>query len=81
MSAVRYTRGDLLRISGASPEELDALERARLVIPNRLAGWFRRREQWYTLAHLDLLKRYARALRTPEARARADNDPSSVGGG
>lgn len=67
----RYTREELLRASGARSDELAELEARRLLVPNRPRGVFARREPFYTVAQLAVLRYLLRTRRAWKAARRA----------
>jgi hypothetical protein len=60
----------MLRASGARPDELDALERQRMVVPTYTGFLFTRSGPWYIEAQLDVLRRYVRGRRAVEENRR-----------
>ena len=67
---MRLSRDELLRLSRARPDELDALEAQRMIVPASTSYFFWRGPRWYTQAHLDVLRRYAAGRRAVEANRR-----------
>lgn len=52
----RYSRAEMLRESGARPEELADLEARRLLVVNRAWRLFGKREEYYTEGQLGVLR-------------------------
>ena len=67
---MRLPREELLRLSGATSEELDALEARRLIVPSYTYIPFWRSGPWYSQAHADVLRRYAASRRAIETNRR-----------
>ena len=65
-----YKREDMLRESGARPEELDDLEGKRLLVPNRPWRLLGRAEEYYTEGQLDVLRFIIKTRRAAEASRR-----------
>ena len=53
--ATRYTRAELLAVSGAAAEELAAVEAEGLLVPNRSRWPWGEREPWHTEAQAGVL--------------------------
>ena len=73
----RYTRQELLRASGARPDELAALEAQRLLVPHRPRRLFWSREPFYTAAQLEVCRFLLRSRRAWEATRRAHPAPQA----
>ncbi|HET8631956.1 MAG TPA: hypothetical protein VFL91_31405 [Thermomicrobiales bacterium] len=67
----RYTRQELLQVTGAQPEELAALEARGLLRPNYAWRPFGPRRPFYTATQLDVLRFLLRSRRAWEACRRA----------
>ena len=67
---MRLSRAELLRVARALPEDLDALERQKIIVP--LYEWvlFSRSGPWYTEAHFQVLRQYTRSRRALERNRR-----------
>jgi len=73
----RYSRAEMLRESGARPEELADLEARRLLVPNRAWRLFGEREEYYTEGQFGVLRwlvktRRRACLAGPPLSARCD---------
>ena len=69
-----YTREQLLRESGARPEDLADLEAKGLLVPNRrwrLFGRFGTCEEYYLPGQLEALRLIVKTRRTVEANRRS----------
>lgn len=73
----RYTTDELLRESGARPEELEDLKADGLLVPHRPWRLFQTREEYYTADQLEVLKHFIRSRRIIEAsRKRSFRSPT-----
>lgn len=76
--AARYSREELIRASGARPEDLAEMERLRLLVVCRDRRLFGRGEDYYTEGQLAAVKWFAKARRATErSRGRASLTDSS----
>jgi hypothetical protein len=67
----RYNREEIVRESGARPEELAELEARGLLVANRPWSFLGRGEEYFTAGQLEVLRFIVRARRVVEA-----NQPS-----
>ena len=75
---MRLTRAELLRVARALPEDLDALERQKIIVP--VYDWvlFNRTGPWYTEAHFQVLRQYTRSRRALERNRRLTYLPAGA---
>ncbi len=66
----RYTREELLALSGAQPEELARLEAQQLLVPCRRWRLFGRGSVYFTEGQLDVLRGFVKAQRAIEISQR-----------
>ncbi len=68
-----YTREEMMVESGARPEELAELEARGLLIPNRPWSLLGKKEEYFTVGQLDVLRFIVKTRRVVEA-----NRPSQM---
>ncbi|MGI5836754.1 MAG: hypothetical protein ACOX87_09760 [Chloroflexota bacterium] len=66
----KYTTDEILKASGARPEELAELKADGLLVPHRPWRLLQAREEYYTADQLEVLKHFVSSRRIIEASRR-----------